>query len=142
MSNCPVPLPNPQAPAQGSEWERMRGTYGRPPGYGSSSQCRHLPGHRGRRRPGHWHTLYQSQPQSSYQTGKLRSSAWEARGGGTGRIGYAGRDGSHCGQHRSLSTCSPSPTPQHTPTLLEPAQRHLPKTHYGYQLQKTGRAGL
>lgn len=34
------------------------------------------------------------------------------------------------------------PTPQHTPALLEPAQRHLPKMHYGYQLQKTGRAGL
>lgn len=34
----------------------------------------------------------------------------------------------------------PEPPPQHTPALLEPTQRHLPKMHYGYQLQKTGRA--
>lgn len=59
----------------------------RPPGYGSASQCRHLPWHRGLRRPVHWHTPYQSQAQSSYQTGRLRSSAWEARKDGTRKTG-------------------------------------------------------
>lgn len=143
MGSCPVPVPGPQAPAQGSEWERIRGTYRRPPGCDSASQCRHLPEHRGQHRPVHWHTPYQSQPQSSYQTGKLRSSAWEARRGGTGRISYEGEDGSgHIVVNTEASPHDLPAVPHPHPTGACSEAPAKDKIHYDNQLQKTGRAGL